>query len=286
MKDLDKILNNLGISSYRELLTIVGGTDAKVYKIILESGECYALRVLPTSKMKQFVNEQRNLQIALSANIPVPKVHRTTEYKQLFALLMDWGAGHTVFQELIENPNNANNIGYEFGKIQAQINSITAPSLDNSTDWLSPNNEEKIVLDKIPATSFKKQLIHLDYHPLNVITDGERITAVIDWANGTIGDARFDIARTRSILRFQGMKQPDFLPTIKAFENGWRSGYENVKGPFESLESMPFFHAWSSIRMKRDLKGKLHKSDLEYLDDEASYWLRQSNLHDNPGKHI
>jgi aminoglycoside phosphotransferase (APT) family kinase protein len=42
--------------------------------------------------------------------------------------------------------------------------------------------------------------MHLDYHLLNVMTDGSSVISVIDWENVRLDDARLDVARTLSIL--------------------------------------------------------------------------------------
>ncbi len=43
-------------------------------------------------------------------------------------------------------------------------------------------------------------LLHLDYHPLNVLTDGKTIVGVIDWENVRLSDARLGVVRSLSIL--------------------------------------------------------------------------------------
>jgi hygromycin-B 4-O-kinase len=40
----------------------------------------------------------------------------------------------------------------------------------------------------------RRALVHNDFHFNNILTDGERITAVIDWANALYGDPLYDIA--------------------------------------------------------------------------------------------
>lgn len=42
-----------------------------------------------------------------------------------------------------------------------------------------------------------KRLLHRDLHPLNVLWDGETITAVVDWANACIGHPHADLAHLR-----------------------------------------------------------------------------------------
>ena len=48
--------------------------------------------------------------------------------------------------------------------------------------------------NKVPCTEYS--LIHLDYHPYNIIVDKNDQYFVIDWSNGRIGDYRADLAWT------------------------------------------------------------------------------------------
>ncbi len=43
-------------------------------------------------------------------------------------------------------------------------------------------------------------VVHMDYHPLNVLVDGVRVTGVIDWVNTDVGDRHLDAAMTAAIL--------------------------------------------------------------------------------------
>jgi len=45
-------------------------------------------------------------------------------------------------------------------------------------------------------------ICHGDLHPRNVLVQDGRVTGVLDWPNALIGDAAFDVASTRLILRF------------------------------------------------------------------------------------
>lgn len=44
-------------------------------------------------------------------------------------------------------------------------------------------------------------LIHGDFHPGNVLSDGRRVTAVIDWEEAALGDPRIDVALMEAMLR-------------------------------------------------------------------------------------
>jgi Ser/Thr protein kinase RdoA (MazF antagonist) len=43
--------------------------------------------------------------------------------------------------------------------------------------------------------------VHMDFHPLNVLTDGRSITGLVDWTNAAAGDPRADLAWTMTLLR-------------------------------------------------------------------------------------
>jgi hygromycin-B 4-O-kinase len=53
---------------------------------------------------------------------------------------------------------------------------------------------ESSVKELAPACSSERRLIHGDFGADNLLSDGERITAVLDWELGAYGDPLFDIA--------------------------------------------------------------------------------------------
>jgi hypothetical protein len=49
-------------------------------------------------------------------------------------------------------------------------------------------------------------LVHLDYHPGNVLVDGGRVTGIIDWDGAARGDHRFDLVTLRfSVPQLDGL---------------------------------------------------------------------------------
>jgi len=50
-----------------------------------------------------------------------------------------------------------------------------------------------------PASSHPPSIIHLDYHPLNLICDGDSLT-VLDWTEVDVGDPHADVATTRMLM--------------------------------------------------------------------------------------
>jgi aminoglycoside phosphotransferase (APT) family kinase protein len=129
-------------------------------------------------------------------------------------------------------------------------------------------------------------LLHLDFHPMNVMLSGARPTAILDWAYASAGDPRADLARTVSILRLA--PTPPEIPQIltlmfrRLLELGWRRGYEQVAGPFGD---MAIFYAAAGAMVVRDFTPKvglpgvwLKPSDLERVRGWASLWRQRAGI--------
>jgi len=115
-------------------------------------------------------------------------------------------------------------------------------------------------------------IIHLDFHPLNLTTDGHQVTGVLDWANVALGDARADLARTVTLLRLA--PAPPGSPTLLVgvlrgvLEVAWRKGYR--RGDLtDSFRGMKPFYVWAGEWMESDMGRKLGKPGV---------WLQPSDL--------
>jgi len=85
-------------------------------------------------------------------------------------------------------------------------------------------------------------VVHMDYHPQNVMVSGLRVTGVLDWVNADYGDRYLCAATTSVILSTTTMEQPS-----------WMS--ENVAGNslralFASLY-LPLYHAAAPMELER-----------------------------------
>jgi aminoglycoside phosphotransferase (APT) family kinase protein len=54
-------------------------------------------------------------------------------------------------------------------------------------------------------------VLHMDYHPLNVLVNGGHISGVIDWVSAEGGDRHLDVAMTSTILSCHAMEHPRWL---------------------------------------------------------------------------
>jgi aminoglycoside phosphotransferase (APT) family kinase protein len=66
-------------------------------------------------------------------------------------------------------------------------------------DWL---------LGNFPAPAQGEVICHGDFHPLNIMVEGGRLSGVIDWANVVIGEPAYDIAALRTIALYADLGIP------------------------------------------------------------------------------
>ncbi|HZT40631.1 MAG TPA: phosphotransferase [Chthonomonadaceae bacterium] len=264
--DPKAILAALGVSGAQGIAPVPGGQDTAIWRVEREDG-VYALRVFRAEQAETCRRELAAMQCAAAGGISVPIVHAAGTWQDRPALLLSWCSGQTLLEMLETRPQDAARLSVLFGQMHAQIHRLTAhASVFSPSDWIGwAGSSEQPLQTALRALPLRPDaLLHLDYHPLNVLADGERITAVLDWANAGAGDLRADAARTLSILRLAPV--PTDIPntvvlrTRRLIERGWRRGYEQVAGPLGDLT--PFF-AWAGAVMERDLRPRLGRPGID-----------------------
>lgn len=197
---MTEALTALGIPG-AEVLGRAPGESGRPVWHVRHGGREYAIRELPAALAREEAALHR---AAAAGGVPVPEV--CAEAPGL--LLVAWCPGVPLLEAGDAEPDL---LGRAFGEMQAMIHALPAPA------WMRHAGP-------VPGAA----LLHMDYHPLNVLTDGERITAVLDWTNAAAGDPRTDVARTFSILRIEARMPRRFPPEMRrrlaAFERGWLQG--------------------------------------------------------------
>ncbi|HEY2594570.1 MAG TPA: aminoglycoside phosphotransferase family protein, partial [Chloroflexota bacterium] len=222
----------------------------------------------------------------------LPAVHASTVWHDRPALLLSWCDGQTLLRAVVGKPWRTWSLGVAMGLQQARIHA--APVAETLGEvlppWIARAAETDYALkERLASITRARQaraLLHLDYHPLNVLTANGAVTCVLDWANAAIGDPRADVARTVSLLRLA--PSPPGTPTALGFalrvllELAWRTGYRRAAG---RLGDMPAFYAWAGSMMERDLAPKvgqpgvwLQPSDLARIHQWTVTWKRQAGL--------
>lgn len=265
------ILTALGLPTPTSVLPVKGGADAAIWQVEHE-GTRFALRVLRSDQADQARREVVAMTAAESGAVPVPRVAVNTTWDERPVLLLTWSPGQPLATALLDGPEGlprVRSLGIEFGRVQAAIHAIAPPTeLPSSATFGGPPAIPEPALAACLAATRSRAatLLHLDYHPLNVLVQNWNVTAVLDWANARAGDPRFDLARTLSILRLAPL--PTTVPATtgramrRAFETGWRRGYEQLAGPIGDLTP---FCWWAGALMAHELAPRVGRPDLPWL---------------------
>jgi aminoglycoside phosphotransferase (APT) family kinase protein len=100
-----------------------------------------------------------------------------------------------------------------------------------------------IVSERAPLfRSSARSIVHMDYHPLNVMVDGVRLTGVIDWVNTDVGDRHLDAAMTAVILSSSALEHPRWMRD-NIVGNGLRTSFAALY--------MPLYHAMAPMSFER-----------------------------------
>ena len=267
------ILNELGQSPVRSIKPVTGGADTQIWRVALPDGE-FALRVLRPNQQAAVVRERGAMDAARGGGLPAPGVRTAGEMAGQPALLIDWLPGIPLLQAMHETPWRTWRLGWAFGQMQARIHQIPAPGNvirgeHAWIDWANPDPElAKLLLQHARGGA---ALLHLDYHPLNVLVRDDAISGVLDWTNADGGDPRADVARTGAILRFlpgnPSWSSRRNTSVRRLLRSAWLQGYQHIAGP---LTGMAPFYAWAGALMQRDLAPRLGRTDLPWLTEE---WL-------------
>jgi len=282
------ILHTLGLTGVTAVIPVHGGSDTAIWRIE-RANEVYALRVFGQGQHNDCQREQMVMQATWRVDLPVPQVHAAGSWQDHPALLLSWLPGWPVADELRVRPWRAWKLGVLFGRMQAAIHALPAPHIlhdypDGWIDWLGP--DESALQECLRTMDHRiDALLHLDYHPLNVLTDGKSITGVLDWRNARAGDPRADAARTVSILRIDYVGRPYVLESVvqRVFEQGWRSGYEQQG---TSLRDLSLFYVWAGAVMERDLAAKRGPEDLARIHRWTMRWKERAGYLWSIEKHV
>jgi aminoglycoside phosphotransferase (APT) family kinase protein len=268
--DPHAILAELGVTDVTRVTPVSGGWDTSLYRVEL-ARSAYALRVFRPEQSTTCQREASVMRTLAAAGLPVPDIRAEGTARGRPALLIDWCAGRTVLAEVRATPWRVWSLGAQMGNTLARIHSfqVSDALADSLPDW-TPRVEDALPSLVVEAVSQKRRraVLHLDFHPLNVMCDGGRISGVLDWANVRIGDPRVDLARTVTLLRLPPTPPgtPRVLDRVArlVLEAAFRRGYGAT-----AFAQMKPFYIWAGAMMERDLRPKLGRPGV---------WLAERDL--------
>lgn len=282
--DPNAILDALGVRNFGTPQAVSGGQDTLIWRVE-HDGQTSALRVFRPEQLSVCRREVAAMTLARAANLPVPDVCAEGIWENRPALLLSWRAGKTLLDALKKSPLSAPRLFQRFGETQARLHNVAVP-LGAFPDWIGLAGPNEAALQthfhRLPA---RHQLLHGDFHPMNVLTDGRQITAVLDWANVLCGDPRADLARTVVLLRLShddtGLP-PIFVRFLRALAvANWTRGGRQAGGNFDNMAA---FYAWAGAATLEDLKDKDGRPGLDAqrarLRRWTETWKRRAGIMD------
>lgn len=282
------ILAALRFEGASSAVRISGGWDTAVWKI-QRGDDAFALRLFRIGDAQYAAHETEMMRAASAAEIAVPHIHAEGIWNERPTLVLGWCPGRTLMQAMRLRPWTIRRLGYAFGRQQAALHRATIPH-DDAADpaWITHFGPvDDALRDRLLSLDLQHgRLLHLDYHPLNVMVERNRITCILDWTNAILGDPRADVARTWSILRLMPLSAKGTEPTTEVARRllaaGWLRGYEREAGPLLDMEP---FKIWAGMAMIADLAPKigrpgiwLEQRHLDKIEQRVITLRRQSNL--------
>lgn len=269
--DANAILKHLGINDAAKVEPVTGGMDTAIWRV--EQGvNVYALRVFRPQQAATCEREVAAMEAAKSGGVIVPDVIQRGVWEDRPVLLLSWIDGLPLARALPKHPLQIWTFGTAFGREQAAIHRLNPPPDFDPTAWIEWAGDEPQLKQRLyDLPSRQTRLLHLDYHPLNVMVAGSRVSGVLDWANARAGDPRADFARTYAILRVEPYGPNGDSPLMavvrRVLERAWRRGYYQAAGG--ALDEMALFYAWAGAVMIRDQSPRIGK---------PGHWLQDHHL--------
>ncbi len=140
----------------------------------------------------------------------MPQALELTELEGKNAIVYQRIDGKLLARHLGEKPLEIAEILNDFSDLHESINGIRVPELACGSEFLEAcvvdaallTTEEKGLACSFIRATAADYVCHGDFHPENVMVDGEENLWVIDWLTAFRGNPLFDIARTYYLLKY------------------------------------------------------------------------------------
>lgn len=131
---------------------------------------------------------------------------------------------------------------------QDLISRYDPPGLSPILEWMQAHAD--LVRDETPA------LLHLDFHPLNILAADNRMT-LLDWSEATLGDRHADVARTLALLwlaapLIQNPLERNLLSLLRrylvpAYKRAYRGHLALDETRLRYWEAFHAFRSWAQV---------------------------------------
>jgi aminoglycoside phosphotransferase (APT) family kinase protein len=228
--------------------------------------------------------------------------------------IMEHVFGPMVFQVMLYRPLRAIALAGHMAAMQAKLHRLSARRfpggsknlLERSLQAMAERIDEhglqhlqpglKWLRNHRPAKPRTPRILHLDYHPLNLIQTKDRGVVVIDWAFADVGDPHADVASTLMLIACAPNLGKNCWEQMVMRRGRWLLGriYENAYRRERELDDakLTYYRAWAALRRlifyerwRHDGPGvtgakavSIHHLRPEYLDSLARYFEEMSGV--------
>jgi Ser/Thr protein kinase RdoA (MazF antagonist) len=241
---------------------VTGGMDNELWRFATPDGAEHVLRLYRTGNDAALEHERLGMAAAAAGGVPVPRFEAAGSWQGRALAVQPWLPG-VPLTEALRMPQHLAHLGRALGAMQAAIHAVTAPAKLHygRPDWWIdlPGPEHAPIAAAVRRLSLRADaLVHLDYHPLNVLVQGADVTAVLDWVSAAAADQRADLARTAMFLTVPplpaGMPRPLVRAALAVLRRAWWRGYCAAAGP---QRIPPALAAWAGAWLLHDLEQRL-----------------------------
>ncbi len=278
-------LATLGYAETSEPRRVKGGWDTLLWRFGTQDGREHSLRVYVLPRREEIARRERiALETCARAGLPAPRVETVGEVQGLPAMVLSWCPGIPILAFVEKKPWTLWRLGRLFGRTQAQMHAVMPPAEFIETapeDWISRIAVEDADLAE-HARSLRlstSSLIHMDFHPLNLVSDGTTVTGILDWAVAAAGDPRADLARTETILLAAPVPPGPLSALLNLARNvilrAWRSGYQEMAGPMPNYRPL---RAWAGASFLTEAELDIDRSGVWATEEDIQKFRRMIDV--------
>ncbi len=290
--DPRQALAGLGYAETSEPQRVKGGWDNLLWRFSTPDGQEHSLRVFVLPTRQEIVQRERiAMETCARVGLPAPRVEKVGEVEGLPALVLTWCPGLPILSFIEKKPWALWRLGRLFGRTQAQLHAVEPPPEFVATapdDWLKrvPDGYADLVAHASSLNLSTSSLIHMDFHPINLVSDGTSVTGILDWSYAAAGDPRADLARTEITLLAAPIPPGPLRPLLNLARNlilrAWRSGYQDVAG---SIPDFRRLRAWAGATLLLETELDLGRPDVWATEQDAQdlrrridIWTREAGI--------
>jgi aminoglycoside phosphotransferase (APT) family kinase protein len=172
-------------------------------------GDTQVLKLFAAGRDAAAVDEEARVsQILHDAGVATPGTHGVIEVDGRRGIIYDRAPGTTMLGQLSAKPWRIFAFGHMLAELHASVHQCRAdrlPSLHKQFECLIaraelPADQRDAALSRLRALPEGNAVCHGDFHPDNVLVNGDSAT-IIDWTTACTGNPVADFARTLLILQ-------------------------------------------------------------------------------------